>query len=68
MSTLIEELRENRPDAEGIYWKAVHELKTPIQAILGMSGLLKYYPERTDEVIEVIRRNAVRLKDCLLIF
>jgi two-component system, OmpR family, sensor histidine kinase VicK len=41
---------------------AAHELKTPIQAILGMSGLLKYYPERTEEVIEVIRRNAIRLK------
>ena len=38
------------------------ELKTPIQAILGMSGLLKYYPERTDQVIEVITRNAIRLQ------
>jgi two-component system sensor histidine kinase VicK len=41
---------------------AAHEIKTPIQAILGMSGILKYYPERTDEVVEVISRNAVRLQ------
>ncbi|MGH9974469.1 MAG: sensor histidine kinase, partial [Nitrososphaeraceae archaeon] len=41
---------------------AAHELKTPIQAILGMSGILKYYPQRTDQVLEVISRNAVRLQ------
>jgi signal transduction histidine kinase len=27
-----------------------------------MSGLLKYYPEKTDQVIEVISRNAIRLQ------
>jgi two-component system, OmpR family, sensor histidine kinase VicK len=41
---------------------AAHELKTPIQAILGMSGILKYYPGRTNEVMEVISRNAIRLQ------
>src|ERR687895_1825614 len=41
---------------------AAHELKTPTQAILGFSGLLKHYPERRDEVIEVINRNAARLQ------
>ena len=41
---------------------AAHELKTPTQAILGFSGLLKHYPERRDEVIEVINRNATRLQ------
>jgi two-component system, OmpR family, sensor histidine kinase VicK len=41
---------------------AAHELKTPTQAILGFSGLLKHYPERRDEVIEVISRNAARLQ------
>ena len=41
---------------------AAHELKTPTQAILGFSSLLKHYPERRDEVIEVISRNAVRLQ------
>lgn len=41
---------------------ASHEMKTPTQAILGMSGLLKYYPERRDELIEIIQRNAKRLQ------
>jgi two-component system, OmpR family, sensor histidine kinase VicK len=41
---------------------ASHELRTPVQAILGMSGLLKNYPEKEDEIIEVIRRNAKRLQ------
>ena len=41
---------------------ASHEMKTPTQAILGASGLLQYYPEKKDELIEVIRRNAKRLQ------
>jgi two-component system sensor histidine kinase VicK len=41
---------------------ASHELRTPVQAILGMSGLLRNYPEKEDEIIEVIRRNAKRLQ------
>jgi len=41
---------------------ASHEMKTPTQAILGTSGLLKYYPERKDELVEIIQRNAKRLQ------
>src|ERR671914_1724447 len=41
---------------------ASHEMKTPTQAILGMSGLLQYYPEKKDELIEIIRGNAKRLQ------
>ena len=41
---------------------ASHEMKTPTQAILGTSALLKYYPERKDELIEIIQRNAKRLQ------
>ncbi|MDQ3839653.1 MAG: HAMP domain-containing histidine kinase, partial [Thermoproteota archaeon] len=41
---------------------ASHEMKTPTQAILGMSGLLQYYPEKKDELIETIRKNAKRLQ------
>ena len=41
---------------------ASHGMKTPTQAILGMSGLLQYYPEKKDELIEIIRRNAKRLQ------
>jgi phosphatidylserine/phosphatidylglycerophosphate/cardiolipin synthase-like enzyme len=40
---------------------ASHEMKTPTQAILGTSGLLRYYPERKDELIDIIQRNAKRL-------
>jgi signal transduction histidine kinase len=40
---------------------ASHELKTPTQAILGFSQLLRTYPERRDEMINAIERNAVRL-------
>jgi nitrogen-specific signal transduction histidine kinase len=60
--TLIEELKKADRMQKEFIGIAAHELKTPIQAILGMSGLLKYYPERTEEIIEVIRRNAIRLK------
>jgi two-component system, OmpR family, sensor histidine kinase VicK len=41
---------------------ASHEMKTPTQAILGTSGLLQYYPEKRDELIEIIQRNAKRLQ------
>jgi two-component system, OmpR family, sensor histidine kinase VicK len=41
---------------------ASHEMKTPTQAILGTSGLLKYYPERRDELVDIIQRNAKRLQ------
>ena len=41
---------------------ASHEMKAPTQAILGTSGLLQYYPEKKDELIEIIRRNAKRLQ------
>ena len=41
---------------------ASHEMKTPTQAILGTAGLLKYYPQRNDELIGIIQRNAKRLQ------
>jgi signal transduction histidine kinase len=41
---------------------ASHELKTPTQAILGFSHLLQNHPERRDEMINAIERNAVRLQ------
>jgi two-component system sensor histidine kinase VicK len=59
---LVEELKKADRMQKEFISIAAHELKTPIQAILGMSGLLKYYPERTDLVAEVIYRNAVRLQ------
>ncbi|MGH9983273.1 MAG: ATP-binding protein [Nitrososphaeraceae archaeon] len=59
---LVEELKKADKMQKEFISIAAHELKTPIQAILGMSGLLKYYPERTDQVAEVIYRNAIRLQ------
>ena len=59
---LVEELKKADRMQKEFISIAAHELKTPIQAILGMSGLLKYYPERTEQVAEVISRNAVRLQ------
>jgi two-component system, OmpR family, sensor histidine kinase VicK len=41
---------------------ASHEMKTPTQAILGTSGLLQHYPDKRDELIEIIGRNAKRLQ------
>jgi signal transduction histidine kinase len=41
---------------------ASHELKTPTQAILGYSALIQSHPERRDEMIRAIERNAVRLQ------
>jgi signal transduction histidine kinase len=58
----VEELKRADKMQKEFISIAAHELKTPIQAILGMSGLLKYYPQRTDQVLEVISRNAVRLQ------
>ena len=59
---LVEELKKADRMQKEFISIAAHELKTPIQAVLGMSGLLKYYPERTDQLAEVINRNAVRLQ------
>jgi signal transduction histidine kinase len=60
--TLNEELKKAYKMQKEFINIASHELRTPTQAILGMSGLLQYYPEKKDELIEVIRRNAKRLQ------
>lgn len=41
---------------------ASHEIKTPTQAILAFSTLLRRHPERRDEILESIERNAIRLQ------
>ena len=60
--TLNEELKKAYKMQKEFINIASHELRTPTQAILGMSGLLQYYPEKKNEIIEVIRRNAKRLQ------
>ena len=39
-----------------------HELRTPTQAILAFSDLLQHHPEKRDEMIQAIKRNATRLQ------
>ena len=41
---------------------ASHELRTPTQAILAYSDLLQHHPEKRDEMIQAIKRNATRLQ------
>jgi signal transduction histidine kinase len=41
---------------------ASHEMKTPTQAILGYSDLLESHPDKRQEMIQAISRNAVRLQ------
>ena len=41
---------------------ASHEIKTPIQAILTSSELFQTYPEKQDELLKSIERNAIRLQ------
>jgi signal transduction histidine kinase len=41
---------------------ASHEMKTPTQAILGFSHVLQNHPEKREEIIKAISRNAVRLQ------
>ena len=41
---------------------ASHEMKTPVQAILGYVELFNAYPEAKDEMINAIFRNALRLQ------
>ena len=41
---------------------ASHEIKTPTQAILGYSALVKKHPEKRDEILNGISRNATRLQ------
>jgi two-component system, OmpR family, sensor histidine kinase VicK len=41
---------------------ASHELKTPTQAILAFASLIGRHPEKRDEMMQAICRNAVRLQ------
>jgi two-component system sensor histidine kinase VicK len=41
---------------------ASHEMKTPTQSIIGYTELLRQHPERRDQMIQAISRNALRLQ------
>ena len=41
---------------------ASHEMKTPTQAIIGYSDLVQKHPEKREEMVHAISRNALRLQ------
>jgi signal transduction histidine kinase len=41
---------------------ASHEMKTPTQAIIGYSDLMQKHPDKREEMLKAISRNAVRLQ------
>jgi two-component system, OmpR family, sensor histidine kinase VicK len=59
--TLIEKLKRTESMQKEFINIASHEMKTPTQAIMGFSQMLEQYPERRQEMIEAIKRNAERL-------
>jgi two-component system sensor histidine kinase VicK len=59
--TLIERLKRTDSMQKEFINIASHEMKTPTQAIMGFSQMLEQYPERRQEMIEAIKRNAERL-------
>ena len=59
--TLIEKLKRTEGMQKEFINIASHEMKTPTQAIMGFSQMLEQYPERRQEMIEAIKRNAERL-------
>jgi two-component system, OmpR family, sensor histidine kinase VicK len=60
--TLNEELRRADKIQKEFINIASHEIKTPTQAILGYSNLAKKHPERREEMLNAISRNATRLQ------
>jgi two-component system sensor histidine kinase VicK len=41
---------------------ASHEMKTPTQAIIGYADLIQKHPEKRDDMMQAISRNAIRLQ------
>jgi signal transduction histidine kinase len=59
---LNEELRRADKMQKEFINMASHELRTPTQAILSYSELLQKHPERKEEMIQAMSRNAARLQ------
>ncbi len=59
---LNEELRRADKMQKEFINMAGHELRTPTQAILSYSELLQKHPERKEEMIQAMSRNAARLQ------
>jgi two-component system sensor histidine kinase VicK len=60
--TLNEELKRADKMQKEFINVASHELRTPTQAILSYSELLQKHPERKEEMIQALSRNAGRLQ------
>jgi signal transduction histidine kinase len=60
--TLNEELKRADKMQKEFINVASHELRTPTQAILSYSELLQKHPERKEEMIKALSRNAQRLQ------
>ncbi len=60
--TLNEELKRADKMQKEFINIASHELRTPTQAILSFSELLQTHPERKDEMLQAMSRNAIRLQ------
>jgi len=60
--TLNEELKRTDKMQKEFINIASHELRTPTQAILSYSELLQKHPERREEMIQALSRNAARLQ------
>jgi two-component system, OmpR family, sensor histidine kinase VicK len=59
---LNEELKKTGKMQEEFINVASHELRTPTQAVLAYSQLVQKHPEKTEEMIQAIYRNAKRLQ------
>jgi two-component system, OmpR family, sensor histidine kinase VicK len=59
---LYEQLKIHGKMQEEFINVASHELRTPIQVILAFTELLEHHPEKKDEMIQSIQRNALRLQ------
>ncbi len=62
---LYEKLKEHDRLQKEFINIASHELRTPTQAILGYSTLVRRHPEMREEMLHYIERNAVRLQNLI---
>jgi signal transduction histidine kinase len=62
---LYEKLKEHDKLQKEFINIASHELRTPTQAILGYSTLVRLHPETREEMLSCIERNAIRLQSLI---
>jgi signal transduction histidine kinase len=62
---LYEKLKEHDKLQKEFINIASHELRTPTQAILGYSTLVRRHPEIREEMLQYIERNAIRLQSLI---